>query len=116
MVHCRYVGNEGCEIGDREFDAIGQVAVFSEQLFADVIRGGAAFITDKDFQKLGITAEEIAAYGHAEGRDIAPASFNQKVELAQQVFRDTRALLASEELAVNVVSDASENHTTVVEI
>ncbi len=116
MVHCRYVGNDACEVGDREFDAIGQVAVFSEQTFADVIRGGGAFIADKDFQKIGITAEEIAAYGHAEGREIASASFNCKVDMAQQVFRDTKALLSSEGLAANVVSDVSESDTTVVEI
>lgn len=113
MVHCRYVGNGDSQVGEREFDAIGQVAVFSESLFADVVNGGAAFITDKDFQNLGFTQEELAAYGSAEGRDIAPASFSQKVERAQQVFRDTRALLSSESSAQTFLSDVSESISTI---
>lgn len=98
-------------MGDREFDAIGQVAVFSEKLFADVVSGGGAFITDRDFQKI-FDQEEVAAYG-GENRDLAPASFNEKLQIAQQVFRDTRALLSSEGFAESVISDASESSETV---
>lgn len=107
MVYCRYVGEGECQVGEREFDSFGQVGVYSESIFADMVRGGAVFITDSDFQKLEITAEELAAYANADVRDDAPESFSRKVEMARQVFRDMRVLLLTEGLAHTVISDAS---------
>ena len=107
MVYCRYVGNDESQVGDREFAAIGEIAMFSEALFIDAVRGGASFILEDEFKKIGFSAQELAAYGHAEGRDEATSSFNEKVEMAQQVFRDRLWRLSKEGSVEGIISEVS---------
>lgn len=110
MVHCRFVGNDEAQVGEREFSRIGEIAMFSEAIYQDTVIGGGAFIPEEDFKKIGFSADELAAHGHAEGRDEAPASFNQKVDLAQQVFRDLRnIMLSAEVLKRRTLAEISDN-------
>lgn len=92
MIDCRYVG-ELSFIGDRRFDSIGQRAVLAEAQFEEVLLGGAAFIKEDDFRKIGFTDEEIAAYGSSIGFADFPQTFGEKLSIARQVFHDTRATL-----------------------
>lgn len=108
MISCRYVGSDCSQIGEREFDTIGQRAVLSEQGFREAVLGGAAFIPEEDFVKRGFSAEELAAHGPAGIRIDPPHSFTLKVDMAQQVFRDIRGRMGSEVGGQEVLSDASD--------
>lgn len=89
MIEAVYVGSDCSEIGDREFDAIGQRATFSEQGFIDAVLGGAAFIDAADFSRLGFTLEELAEYGPLGTRVDPTSGFMEKLTLAQQIYRET---------------------------
>ena len=104
MITCVYVGGDCSQIDDREFDSVGQRASFSEQTFRDAILGGAAFIREEDFSKLGFTEEEISVYGPFGTRVDVPQSFGEKLATAQQIFRDTYARMHSE--ASKVLAEA----------
>jgi hypothetical protein len=95
MVTCVYVGGESSAIGDREFDAIGQKAVFSEKGFGEVLLGGAAFIPQKMFDGIGFTEEELGEYGPIGSRYDPPQSFCDKLATAQHFFHELRSELAS---------------------
>lgn len=88
MISCRYVGSSFTEIGDREFDTVGQRAVFSEKVFRTVILGGGTFITEEQFNRIGFTHDELSRHGASGDRFNPPASFCQKLEVAQSIFRD----------------------------
>ncbi len=109
MIHCRYVGSDESTVGDREFGRIGEVAMFSESLFVDVVVGAAPFIPEAGFKRVGFSAEELAAFGLPENRDLAPASFLEKLEAAQQVFLDLRARVLKEGLAGVAIAEVSDN-------
>lgn len=100
MIACRYVGGGCSTVGDREFDAVGQRAVFSERSFCEVVLGNAPFITEEDFNKVGFTADELSLHGPSGARVDPPQSFNDKLGMAQQMFRDMRARVESEVSAV----------------
>ena len=88
MISCRYVGGDESSVGDRDFDTFGQKASFSEQSFKEVVLGGAAFIPEEAFQKLGITDKELEKWGSAGMRPEAPESFANKLLAGQQVYLD----------------------------
>lgn len=95
-------------IGDREFSEFGQRAQFTEAQYEQAVKGGAAFIEEVSFKKIGFTVEEIAAYGSIAKRSLAPKGFLEKVEIAVQVFRDTRKLLREGRLVVEpAVADSA---------
>ena len=96
MIACRYVGSDSSLIGDREFDAVGQRAVFSEQGFREAMLGHATFIPEEGFNKIGFTADELSMYGQSGMRVDPSQSFNNKLDMAQQVFRDMYARMESE--------------------
>lgn len=96
MISCRYVGNDCSQIGEREFDEVGQRADFSETGFREAVLGNAAFIPEEDFVRTGLLAENLAAYGPAGLRIDPPASFVDKLNSAQQVFRDIQARMSQE--------------------
>ena len=106
MIACRYVGGDCSMIGDREFDTVGQRAVFSEQGFCEAILGHAPFITEEDFKKIGFTSDELSMYGQSGLRVDPSQSFNAKLGMVQQVFRDTYARMGSE--ANRVLAEASD--------
>ena len=88
MVNCAYVGNLASQIGDIEFDTIGQRAEFSETGFRDAVLGGAGFIPMADFDRVGFEAKELEQYGSSGMRCDPTDSFCRKVEIAQQIYRD----------------------------
>lgn len=96
MIQCFYVGNDCSQIGDREFDGIGQKASFSEKGFREAVLGGAAFIPAGEFERIAFDAESLAVYGPLATRVNPPSSFVTKVDQAQQVFRDIRTRMRSE--------------------
>lgn len=115
MISCRYVGSDCCMIGDREFDAIGQRAVFSEQSFREAVLGNAHFIAEEDFLRCKFTSEELEAHGRSGDRIDPPASFCEKVNLAQAMWRDARRRLESgdTQLAAEVFSFEAESAVSV---
>jgi hypothetical protein len=90
MISCRYVGNDSSMIGDREFDVIGQRAVFSEQGYREAVLGGAAFIPEEDFKKLDLTQSELDEFGPVGSRVDPTNSFCVKTIRGQQIFREIR--------------------------
>lgn len=91
MIICRYVGGDCSTIGDREFDAVGQRAEFSEQGFREAVLGNAPFIVEDDFKKVSFTEEELSTHGPSGSRVDPTQSFIDKLGAAQQMFRDARA-------------------------
>ena len=100
MVSCRFVGGDCATIGEREFDTVGQKAVFSEVGFREVILGRACFITDEDFNKCGFTEEELREHGLSGSRFEPPQSFLDKLGMAQQMHRDLFVRMRSEDSKV----------------
>jgi hypothetical protein len=84
MILARYAGSGCSEIGDREFNAVGQQAEMSEQSFIDAVIGGAIFIPEEYFLAIGFTDEELAQYGTFGERINPTDSFSSKLALAQQ--------------------------------
>lgn len=90
MIACRYVGWDSSRVGDREFDEVGQRAVFSERTFYEAVVGGAAFVFEEDFKNLGITRSELESFGPL-GIRVDPSDvFCEKVARGQQIFRELR--------------------------
>lgn len=109
MVHCRYVGSDESTIGEREFGRVGEIAMFGEALFRDAVLGGAPFIPEASFKMVDFSGDELAAFGLPENRDLATASFTEKLAKAQQVFRGLQSEIASEGLAGMARLGISEN-------
>lgn len=87
------------DISAAEYDTIGEKVVFSKEQYRDVVLGGAAFIPESDFNVIGFTAQELAAYGQAGIRNRPTMSFYDKLTRAQQVFRDIQNKMLQEEVA-----------------
>lgn len=105
MIACRYVGGDCCTIGDRDFDTVGQRAVFNEQGFREAILGDAVFILEEDFKKIGFTSDELSIYGPSGLRVDVSQSFGEKLHLAQQIFHDTQQRMRDD--AARILADAS---------
>lgn len=95
VVQCRFVGGEASEIGEIEFDAVGQRATFSERGFCEVVVGGAAFLPEALFVRVGFTDQELDAHGPVGQRCNPPQSFCDKLLVAQQFYRELRVDLMS---------------------
>ena len=80
--------------------------LFRSQGFCEAILGHAPFITEEDFKKIGFTSDELSMYGQSGLRVDPSQSFNAKLGMAQQVFRDTYARMGSE--ANRVLAEASD--------
>lgn len=96
MITCIFIGEGETMVGDRKYDCIGQRASFAEMQLVEVIKGGGVFLPAKMFQKAGITAQELAAYGPAVSRHKAPITFLRKVGAAQQAFRELQQQVRAE--------------------
>lgn len=108
MISCRYVGGDCSFLGEREFEAVGQRAMLSEDGYRDAVLGGAAFIPESDFFKIGFTTEELAANGPVGIRVDPPQAFNEKLARAQQVFRDISSRMLQEAGGLSVLADLSD--------
>lgn len=98
MIDCRYVGGIASEIGDREFDTVGQLASLSEQGFKEAVNGGAAFILSEDFDRCNFLPEDLDKYGNS-GQRIDPSStFSNSLALAQSIYRSTKQRLSAGEV------------------
>lgn len=96
MISCRYVSSDCSTIGDREFDSVGQRAMFSEQGFREVVLGGAAFVPEQYWKKYGFEQRELDKYGPAGMRIDPPASFCNKLDAAQADYRELRSRIVAE--------------------
>lgn len=96
MIACRYVSADSSEIGEREFDAVGQKAVFSESQYRDVVLGGAAFLPEEEFLKLGFTEVELEKFGQIGVRVDPTESFCNKLIRGQERFREIMAAMVRE--------------------
>jgi len=106
MIDCRYVSSDSCEIGLREYDAIGQRATFSEEGYREVVLGRGAFIPEAEFQKLKFTPLELEKFGPAGSRPRElPAEFLEKLYRGQQAFRDIRDRMLGGSSVLVEVSD-----------
>ncbi len=92
----RYVGSDVSRLEDLEYEQVGDPLECSEQRFYEVVMGGAAFIPEEDFERVGFTEGELIEHGCAGTRYEPPISFVQKLESAQQVFRALRQKLRAE--------------------
>jgi hypothetical protein len=90
MIFCRYIGGEVSQIGEIEFDSIGQRATFSERGFRDIVLGGAAFLPVSMFDRLRFTDTELEKHGPIGARYFPPDTFCNKLLTAQQLFRELR--------------------------
>jgi hypothetical protein len=96
MIGCVYISADCSVIGDREFDCIGQKAVFSESGYREAVLGGSGFIPETEFSKIGFTEQELKEHGPVGMRCDPPADFCNKLHLAQEIFRDIRARMVSD--------------------
>jgi hypothetical protein len=103
MLTCRYVGGGASEIGDREYEAIGQYGEFSEEQFSSIIRGGAAFLPESEFDKVGFTQEELDLSGPFGSRDSGDANFQAKLAAAQAAYADIRNRIIAGEPISSIV-------------
>lgn len=111
MIACNYVGGDASSIGDREFDEVGQRAVFSEEGYREAVLGNAAFIPEYEFRRIEFTPEQLAAHGPVATRVDPPQSFCDKLARAQQVFRDIRDRMLEEGVrGQQVLADISEGN------
>ena len=99
------------QVGDREFDAIGQKVVFTDQQYKEVIRK-IPFIPEDRFKRVGFTPEELAVYGHGGSRSFAPMSFLEKLGLALQVFRDMQKACVEDAVPNNSSLNEDEEELT----
>ncbi len=86
MISCRYVGSDCSYLGDREFDAVGQMATLSEEGFREAILGGAVFIPEESFHKVGFTEDELKQFAESGMRCDPTESFVNKLALAQLMY------------------------------
>jgi hypothetical protein len=108
MISCRYISADSSEIGDREFDAIGQRATFSEQGYREAVLGGAAFLPDNEFSKLGFTQAELDSFGPVGTRADPPPVFVEKLLKGQEAFREILSNMRGAAMPV-VLADASSS-------
>jgi hypothetical protein len=88
----RFVGSY-CEIdnGRIKMDRFGQRVEFSGDVADTVIRGGGAILPEEDFENLGFTADEQAAYAYPGQQESAPESFKTKRNEAHLAYCRLRA-------------------------
>ena len=108
MISCRYVGGDASEIGDREFDTVGQKASLSETGYREAVLGGAAFIPESSFDKLGFSQDELDSFGPVGMRMNPPASFCDKLMVAQELFREIRSEMIRDSAGI-LVEASDEN-------
>jgi hypothetical protein len=89
MISCRYVGSTSV-VGERTYDEVGQRASFSEQQFRDVLLGGAAFILEEDFKKVGFGDDELSMFGPSGSRVDPTPEFNRKLAAARSMCHELR--------------------------
>ena len=107
MVHARYVGGEVSELGEIEFDTIGQRATLSEKGFREVILGGAAFLPQATFDRVGFTEEELQHQGPLGQRYLPHEDFCNKLAIAHQFYRELRQELEGGKSVEEVLAPVS---------
>lgn len=107
------MGGDSTEIGSREFTKVGEVAVYPESTFRDIVLGGGAMIPNSTFDGIGFTAEELSAWGPPENRDEAPASFCEKLNRAQRAYIDLKTRMPRLGSISSMMSEISEVESSV---
>ncbi len=90
----RFVGAYSV-IGDMEFRVFGSKASFSDEQFKEVSLGGAAFITEEDFEAIDIPEEMLNKYCSINYFGAIPLELTVKMEAARDKFRQSRAALGA---------------------
>lgn len=98
MIRCKYVGSMSCDIGDREFDAVGQEAEFSEQGFKEAVLGGAVFIPNEYFDLCNFLPEHVQQYGPSGVRIDPPQVFMNSLAVAQDTYKAFRQRMLNGEV------------------
>lgn len=82
----RFVGVH-CIIHDHaELKRFGEPVMLTDEQADTVIRGGGAVLPEPDFDSLGFTAKELAAYPFPGQQVNAPEEFHAKKRAAQALF------------------------------
>lgn len=95
MNNYRFVG-VNTKIGDREFTTFGSVASFTDDQFKEVARGGAAFITEDEFEALGISEEELEKYTSINYFGAIPEDLRERFEKGRDIYRSFVLSLAAD--------------------
>ena len=101
----RFVGSES-EVGRVAMDRFGQRISFDEATAAMAILGGCGLCPAKDFDAIGFTVDELAAYQTPGAQALAPESFHAKKRQAQGRVHVIRESL---EAGVNISVSLSPN-------
>ncbi len=88
----RFVGRSS-EVGEMQFRHVGEQAEFTEELYTQVLLGGAAFITEEEFESIGFSANELS--GLRQNTDL-----ENEPELAEKLHRARLKFIESRELAM----------------
>ena len=89
----RFVGRGVSNVGDQQFNSFGQCAEFTDAYAREVYLGGAAFITQEQFDSLEFEQQDLLQYFNEFYCGEVPAELEEKVRLAQAIYRDSRAEL-----------------------
>lgn len=90
MPQYRFVGNIPVYIGDLKISKLGEKVQFSETQILEINQGGGTFITEAEFVSVfGKDNPDVEKYGGNPAlRACAPPTFLDKINRAQQIFRD----------------------------
>jgi len=95
-------------VGPLGLDRVGQKVQFTDQQYCDLIRANVALIPLSDFEAVGFTPEELAAYGPGGKQSLCPQSFREKLGRARQVFLDIRARVVQGDPADFILSSVAD--------
>jgi len=90
---CRFVGRES-DIGDRQYRNIGERAEFTDELYTQVLLGGAAFLTEEEFQNIGFSEDDLRRL-----RNNPDLVGDAEPELAEKILSARRKFTESRDLA-----------------
>jgi hypothetical protein len=88
MKRYRFIGSY-TEVQDKLFSRFGQWVDWDESFYLEMVKV-VPFIPEADFQKLGVTSDELGRYAEYGTRVLAPDSFNEKVSQAARILIDIR--------------------------
>lgn len=85
-----------------EYNAVGQTADFDDAYFRDVIKGGASFLPEPDFDEVfgSFPPELLAQYSNPYFFGEASEEYKQKVEACREKVRQLRASIEAEDAAL----------------
>ena len=83
-----------------------QKTQFSDEQYTQLVKANVALIPLDEYEAIGFTPEELAAYGPGGRQSLSPGDFQEKLGKARQVFLDIRARVIQGD-PINVVLSSS---------